>query len=170
MGIKNTYGNVLSAIKKYRYALLVLTIGLLLMMIPDFNHNSAEQNQVVAEEPVSEPSLETRLSQILSNVEGAGPVQVMLTVSAGEEVVYQTDNNSSYHADMNTVNASTVMITNADRTQTGLIRQKIPEVYQGAIIVCQGADDPRVRLEIVEAVSRITGIGTNQISVLKMKQ
>lgn len=170
MGIKGTYDKLLSAVKKYRYALLVLAIGLLLMIIPEFNINTAEQEQAVTNEPASEPTLEMRLSQILSQVDGAGPVQVVLTVSAGEEVVYQTDNNSSYHTDTNTVNTNTVVVTNADRSQTGLIRQKNPALYQGAIIVCQGADNPQVHLAIVEAVSRITGIGTNQISVLKMKQ
>lgn len=170
MGMKSTYEKVLSAIKQYRYALLVLAVGLFLMLLPDFKHSSMEQNQVVAEQADSEPTLEMRLSQMLSNVDGAGAVQVMLTVTSGEEVVYQTDNNSSYHTDTNTVNESTVIVTDADRNQTGLIRQRIPAVYRGAIVVCQGADNPRVHLAIVEAVSKITGIGSNQISVLKMKQ
>ena len=39
----------------------------------------------------------------------------------------------------------------------------------GAIIVCQGGDSPTVRLNIVEAVSNVTGIGSDRITVLKMK-
>jgi len=39
----------------------------------------------------------------------------------------------------------------------------------GAVIVCQGADDPQVRLSIVDAVSKVTGLGSDKISVLKMK-
>lgn len=35
-------------------------------------------------------------------------------------------------------------------------------------MVCQGADNAAVRLAIVEAVSKVTGLGANRISVLKM--
>lgn len=39
----------------------------------------------------------------------------------------------------------------------------------GAVILCQGADAAEVRLHIVEAVSAFTGLGSNRILVLKMK-
>jgi hypothetical protein len=39
----------------------------------------------------------------------------------------------------------------------------------GAVIVCQGADKPVVRLAIVEAVADATGLSTDTITVLKMK-
>jgi hypothetical protein len=39
----------------------------------------------------------------------------------------------------------------------------------GAIVVCQGADSPSVKLAITQAVAKITGLGTDEICVLKMK-
>jgi stage III sporulation protein AG len=36
-------------------------------------------------------------------------------------------------------------------------------------VVCQGADDPVVKLLIVDAVSKVTGLGADKISVMKMK-
>ncbi len=42
------------------------------------------------------------------------------------------------------------------------------EAFTGAVVVCRGADDPAVRLRIVEAVSAFTGLGTNRIVVQKM--
>lgn len=41
--------------------------------------------------------------------------------------------------------------------------------YQGAIVVCQGADDPGVKLALVQAVASVTGLGTDQITVVKMR-
>lgn len=41
---------------------------------------------------------------------------------------------------------------------------------QGAAVVCDGADDARVRLAIVEAVSAYTGLGSDRIKVLEMAQ
>lgn len=89
----------------------------------------------------------------------------MLTVSQGEKTVYQTDSDVTDQSS----NSSTVIITDESRTEAGLVRQILPEQYQGAIIVCHGADDPSVRLAIVEAVSDVTGLGADRISVLKMK-
>lgn len=169
MDIKNILAKILDLIKKYRYAVLVLIIGLVLMSIPSFN---TQTENVVSDsnvETVEEPALEDKLSQILSLVNGAGRVQVILTVAAGEEVVYQTDNDETNTADSSGRNIDTVTITDANRNQNGLIRQVNSAVYQGAIVVCEGADNPTVHLAIVDAVSKITGLGTNRISVLKMK-
>ncbi|MBE6968605.1 MAG: hypothetical protein E7442_00570 [Ruminococcaceae bacterium] len=39
----------------------------------------------------------------------------------------------------------------------------------GAVVVCDGAESAAVSLEIVRAVSAYTGLGSNKIIVLKMK-
>ncbi len=159
--LKNT-GAIGSLLKKYGYALVVLLIGLLLLMLPSRSgkENSGESITVPGENIMS---VEEALSDILSTVSGAGKVRVMLTVAVGEETLYQNDTSGS--ADR----SDTVIISDADRNELGLVRQVIPPVYQGAIIVCQGADSPLVRLSIVEAVSKATGLSTDKISVLKMK-
>ena len=141
-------------VKKYRLVLLVALVGVLLMCLPIGGQEAepipVEQDQVTMEE---------RLEQILSRIQGAGTVAVMLTEAAGEEVIYQTDGE----------NGDTVLVTDDQRSQQGLIRTREPPVYRGAVVVCPGADSPAVRLAIVEAVSNVTGLGSDKISVLKMK-
>ena len=63
----------------------------------------------------------------------------------------------------------TVLVTDESRTEQGLIRQVLPPQYRGAVIVCQGGDRASVRLNIVEAVSAVTGLTSDKITVLKMK-
>lgn len=38
--------------------------------------------------------------------------------------------------------------------------------HSGAVVVCAGAEDPRVRLTVTEAVAAYTGLGSDQILVL----
>ena len=38
----------------------------------------------------------------------------------------------------------------------------------GVVVICTGADDPRVRLDILRAVGSYTGFGSDKITVLKM--
>lgn len=144
--------NLMEWVRKYRYVLLVLAAGILLMLLPD--------RQETVQAPVPEPTAadtEARLEQILSRIEGAGEVAVMLTEACAEEVLYQTDGED------------TVLVTDSSRNEQGLVRTRHPPVYQGAIVVCTGAGSPAVRLAVVEAVSNITGLGSDKITVLKME-
>lgn len=156
-------------IKKYRYVFLILLIGLCLMAIPSKDTVSTQEKQPATEETVREPTVSEELAQILSQVDGAGDVKVLLTVEAGEETLYQTDEDTSVTSESNTTQISTVTVTSAQKDEHGLVRQTNPPTYKGAIIVCQGADDPQIQLAIVNAVSKVTGLGADRISVLKMK-
>ena len=109
------------------------------------------------------------LEEILAQISGVGKVRVLLTEAAGAETVYQTDEDRSTSSDSQSLRTETVIITDSDREAHGLVRSVTPPVYLGAIIVCQGGDNPTIRLSIVEAVSNVTGISSDRITVLKMK-
>ena len=166
MDIKAIQGKVKEFLYKYRYAALVLCVGIALMCWPE---KKTESVQIETEPTEQTVFVSEELADILCSIEGAGKVRVLLTVAAGEETVYQIDKTASTSDTNNTSQADTVTITDAQRNQTGLIRQINPPVYQGAIVVCQGGDRPTVQLAIVNAVSRVTGLSTDRISVLKMK-
>lgn len=171
MELKKIGGNIITFVKKYRYVAIILLVGLIFMCIPG---KSSTQNDAEAVETKETAASETQtldelLSQILSKIDGAGDVQVLLTLKRGEETVYQTDEHTSVSSDTNTTQVDTVIVSSADRDQEGLIRQVNPPTYMGVIVVCQGADSPAVRLAIVDAVSKVTGLGADRISVLKMK-
>lgn len=155
-------------IKKNKYVGLVLIAGLLLMLIPGKTSRDTQPEPVVVQKE-QELSDAQELAQILSMLDGAGEVNVFLTVAVGEEILYQTDDDTSVNGENRTTQVKTVTVTNSQKDETGLIRQTNPPVYRGAIIVCQGGDDPQVRLAIVNAVSNVTGLGADRISVLKMK-
>lgn len=154
--------------KKHKYVILILAIGLILLVLPPFV-NTKEQKEVILDSNTNILSVEDQLSQLLSYVQGAGKVQVMLSIASGEETLYQTNDDHTTNADHASTKSNTVTVTGSDRIETGLIRQINPPVYSGAIIVCQGADNPAVKYAVVEAVSKFTGLGTDKISVLKMK-
>jgi len=164
VGIKN---KALDAFKKYRYAILILVAGAILMLIPG---RSAEPSQTNAEpsQAIEQKSITQELTQILSQINGVGKVQVMLTVASGERTIYQYDEDSKA-GENGSVRKDTVIISDADRNESGLIQQVIPAKYQGAVIVCEGADHAAVCLAVVDAVSKVTGLGADRISVLKMK-
>lgn len=155
--------------RKYKYALLILAVGLLLMCLPDFGGGGTEEVPAETAAPAVESDLASELEQILSQIDGAGKVRVMLTESTGAQTYYQTDDDQSTSADSDSCRSDTVLITDADRAQNGLVRKTDPPTYRGAIVVCQGGDRPSVQLAVVEAVANVTGISADHITVLKMK-
>ena len=150
---------------KYKYPILVALVGLGLMLLP------SEQEPTESTEPplVVESSLEEKLEALLGRIEGAGQVSVLLTEKEGSQTLYQTDSQTDADDSGSRRTDDTVLIEDENRTESGLVRQTLGPVYRGAVILCQGADDPSVKLAVVEAVRCVTGLGADQISVQKMK-
>ncbi len=167
MELNNLKEKTVSLLSKYRYVLLVLTVGVLLMLIPGAGKKDTPAEAVPAVQP-GDNELHSELEEILSQIKGAGKVCVLLTEKSGTQTHYQQDAEIST-GENGTQRQETVIVTGSDRAQAGLVQRIDPPVYMGAIIVCQGADSAAVRLGIIEAVSRITGLGSDRISVLKMK-
>lgn len=154
------------AVKKYRYVLLVLLAGLILMWLPVKTPAEPAENIT---ETKSIPDLQSQLQEILSQIQGAGRVRVLLTEDSGEEILYQSDEQTNISEGGSDIRVETVLVTDTDRAQQGLVRRVEAPSYRGAVVVCQGADSPAVRLAVVEAVANATGLGTDRITVLKMK-
>lgn len=149
-------------LKKYSTTLLILFLGILLMLLPITEKKETKATVSMSTEVAKkEMALQEELSVLLSQVEGAGNVQVLLTQATGAKTIYQEKNNSS--------GSDTIILTDSSRNQSGLIRQIDPPTYLGAIILCQGAYDPSIKLAITQAISSATGLGYDKITVLKMK-
>ena len=156
-------------VAKYKYVCIVLLAGIVLMLIPS---KSAQEMDAQVHKTAQEPlqmSTEERLEEVLSHVKGAGKVEVMLSVEQGERTIYQTDSSYSQGQNSTDTKTQTILITDSSRNEAGLVYQKNPPIYLGAIVLIQGADDPVVKLAVVEAVSDVTGLGADKISILKMQ-
>lgn len=169
MDIGKIVGKIPKWLKQYRYPILILLVGVILLTVP--GKNSSKETTKSSDTEVSQTRQQdkaTMLAELLSCIDGVGETKVMLMVSAGEKTLYQTDENSTAGDGSSSLRTETVIITDSNRNEQALVTQIIPEIYQGAIIVCRGGDDPKVKLAVVDAVSKATGLGANQISVLKM--
>ena len=152
---------------KYKYVLLVLALGIFFMLLPEPKEEVAHSPLVTAA-PAPE-SVSDRLEEILNQIQGVGKVRVMLTESAGAQTVYQTDRDEERTDTSTSVRVETVIVSDQNRVQNGLVKSVTPPTYLGAIVVCQGGDQPSVRLAVSQAVSNVTGLGIDRITVLKMK-
>ena len=155
---------------RYRYALIVAAAGAALLLLPPLWGGAEEPAPAQAgAEQGPEAGLEERLERALSRIDGAGEVEVVLTVKSGPQQVLAQDVDTTVD-DRGTQSALTsVVVSHGGGEEEAVVVQQLSPQYQGALVVCSGGDDPQVRLRLVEAVAALTGLGADQISVCKGK-
>ncbi len=162
---------------RYKYLLLVVAVGLALILWPTAEGNSSNADS--GDYPAfSLDEMEKKLESALASVDGAGRVEVMLTLHSDMHVLVQEDVNSQSSRKMEegvmtdydtTSQRKTVVVSSGSNQQPIITRRIYPE-FEGAVVVCDGGDKAGIRLAISEAVSALTGLGSDKITILKMKK
>jgi len=156
-------------LKQYKFILILILMGLVLLMLSnerESDRTSAQDFCAGVEEDFSVAALEGKLGQILSQVEGAGEVSVMLTVQSSARRIYAADREQSERDELREMREELVITSDGGDEEAVLIGQNYP-VFQGALLVCPGGDDPGVRLQLIEALTALTGLNSNRITVCK---
>lgn len=154
---------IIAAVKKYQYVLLVLLVGILLLAWPTGGEGTSQTaGGAEGDEFVFDlPALEEELAQTLSQIDGVGKADVVLTLSDGGRKVLAQDEAIGETS----TETTTVIISNGSSQQSTVTVELIYPTFQGALIVCDGGNSSTVRLAVVQAVGALTGLKTGQISV-----
>ena len=124
------------------------------------------QPQTVTEDYAAQ--LETKLSALLSSVDGAGHTRVMITLRSGTETVFARDDR--FDTQEGHMQSEQTYVTLRDGSRdAGLPLKTVPPQILGVAIVCEGADTPQVRQAITQTVTAALGIGASHVSVVKMQ-
>jgi len=128
-----------------------------------------------------ELTLERRLSQILSMVEGAGNVEVMLTFSQLREVVLAEDvavnetsikeedsSGGSRESSSLSRDERTILVPSPGGGQEPIILREIVPRVEGVIIVSEGGDNVFVREALIRAATTVLGVDIHRVQVLQM--
>ena len=162
---------LISYVKKYKYVALVALVGVVLMLLP--SGGSKEQQDTAAPVNVSESyslaETERRMEQVLGRIRGVGQVQVMLTLKSGSSLQLAENRSDSLRDTENTHQRDVVTLSRGSGYEDVIVTEQTYPVYQGAVVVCQGAGDSGVHLAVVEAVSVLTGLGSDRITVVQWK-
>lgn len=155
-----------AALGRYKYVLLVLLAGAILLLWPAGEEGTPAVSETAAE-TFSTRELEGRLEEALSQVEGAGKVRVVLTLESGERRCL-AQNTSRESAQEESKYESTVVLAaqGSGREEAVALQSSAPR-YRGALVVCPGGGDPQVRLALTRAVGALTGLGADAIAVCK---
>ncbi len=170
---------------------ILLSIGLILFFLSntfsipkDKKNDTTTFTQTITptEQKTYEKVMENRLKEILSKVNGAGNVEVMLTISYGKEIVIADDiskdesisqekDNTGGTRDVKNYKEETkvIMHTPQNGITTPVVLKEIEPKIEGVIIVSEGGDDVIVQDNLRKAAQALFNIPVHKIEVFKMK-
>ncbi|MFR6394543.1 MAG: SpoIIIAH-like family protein [Oscillospiraceae bacterium] len=137
--------------KKYKFVLLVVLVGVILMVLPVSSESKETETSDLQtpREAFDLAETEQRMEAILSKIDGVGKLQLMLTLQSGTRLTLAEDTQS----DSGRTNRETLTLNRGSGSQEVVVTNRYYPVYQGAVVVCQGADSSAVRLAITETVA-----------------
>jgi stage III sporulation protein AG len=165
---KKRWEGILLKGKQLRWALLVIGVGILLLLLPSGQsaEETTEETPVSSQTTYDVSQLEEKLCQVLGEIKGVGQVRVVLTLRSGTRQVYATERSESTDSDGSGESQETVArVSKGSNQQEALEVMEVYPTFQGALVVCDGGQDPGVRLAVVESVAALTGLSTDKISV-----
>ena len=159
---------IIDTLKKYKFVALILLVGLVLMLLPSGEKEQRMENDS-GTESFSLAETERRLEALLKNVQGVGQVNVMLTLKSGSTLELAEDSSTSMRESETKRESDVVTVSRGSGTEEVVVTHERYPIYQGAVVVCEGGGNSAVRLSVIEAVSVLTGLGSDKITVVQWK-
>lgn len=168
--------------KNNKVAAMVVVFAILLVLVLNLGSFSAGSKQNKTPPPGSAEYVSSRLyieniqlslEKVLSNIHGAGRVNVMVTLESGPELkiassIDERTTTTKTGSDSATTNVNVVrnpIIITQNGGSNPLVLMEIMPVIKGVIVVAQGANNTKVKLQLLQAVQSLLKVDNNSIQI-----
>lgn len=147
--------------KNNRLILIILIIGVIIMLFPSFIKSEPKYDK-----PSAVIDEEERLCRILSEVNGAGKVSVMITYygTTEKDIAYEVKTASS-----DGIRASEDKKAVMSGSEPMVVKETYPDV-KGVIVTAQGAESAAVKRKLTEAVTAALDIPEYRVCICRSKE
>ncbi|MFZ7133833.1 MAG: stage III sporulation protein AG [Eubacteriales bacterium] len=172
----------------------ICLLGIVLVFASNFFRESTQtEDEKVDKESVQETStanayvdyqltLQSDLQSILSQIEGVGDVQVMITFKSVEEkqVAYNKTESSSVTSEsdnqggervteQSSEDQNAIMVNQNGENTPLIITENYPDI-KGVIVVAQGASDPNIKYKLMKCVENSLDLPAFKVTVYPKKK
>lgn len=158
---------------KLKICAVALVICMFAVLLTSFGTNPKEKkNTTDSDTDNKSQQLEDQLVQLIAEIKGAGRVKVMITYDTSDENVYAKDTDEEFeNMQSNTggqrIKSEYIIVKGSDGEEGLRIKNILPTV-RGVAVVCDGANDPNIKGQIIATVSALFDINSTRISVAEM--
>ncbi|MGN0526761.1 MAG: hypothetical protein ACI4IF_04935 [Acutalibacteraceae bacterium] len=161
-------------LKKKQIVLIAISfIIVVLIVFSDFLATSNEEQADISN--TSEFSVqyidktEKELEKLLSNINGAGKVSVMITLENCYENVYAVGYSQSQKENNSQVDEEYIIVKKGSNNEECLLVKVYEPTVKGVAVIAEGAGSVEVKNAITQTVCALFNISSVKVSVEKMK-
>ncbi|WP_066637587.1 stage III sporulation protein AG [Desulfolucanica intricata] len=186
--------------KKISMLLGIAAFGVLLMLVGSFGSDSkseqeSQANQLIKEQTSdsgltessgmtkTETELADKVRQLLSQIQGAGEVEVSVHLATSSQSQYAvntvTGQKTTEEKDQGggtriltetTENGQLVLIRGDNGSEVPVVAKESAPEIAGVLVVAQGAGDPQIKARLFEATRVALGVEAHKIMVMPKKE
>lgn len=181
-----SFKETISKLKGIKNIEIILAVGIGIIILAIYFFPSADKNDDKKAESgitinTSELSDEQKLKNVLSEIKGAGKIEVMITYESSPELVpafstdtqettnIQSGQNSTTQSKTVSQNQNPITVSDQGENRALILVEKKPEI-RGVIVVAEGASDLRVKLNLYNAVQTVLQVQANKVDVFEMNK
>lgn len=185
---KETIFTKLAENEMYRKIVIIVgLIGIALIFLSGlFKNDQPEAKTVSSPNVISADQyaaqLESKLTDIVSRIQGTGSAKVLVTLERSTQYVYATEEKKSNQTTQDKSDGTTTkneandntettytLVKGADGAQKALAVTEVQPIIKGVVVVCDGGDDPAVQQNVISAVTTALDITSVRVCVIKAK-
>ena len=153
-----------SIFKKEYFLIIILTVVVIAIFLSGQGLNFTFFDKAESSDKSYVSNLQNSLKNILSDVDGAGKINVLITVDGSEEEVVLKNVETVVENGVKTAVESIVLVAG----KPYVVKVNNPKVL-GVVVVCEGADALEVKLKIIEIVTTTLKVDADSVRIIKMK-
>lgn len=163
------------------YAVIILVVAILIIwFLPTTSENKGKVSGTINKTSATleyAQSLESRLNTVLSTIDGAGQVSCMITLDGEIELVLAYADDQKNSTTENTTSGGTTnktetsnssrepILVNVNGSSEPLVLKEILPDVRGVVVAATGADNVRVKLDILKAVQALLNVDSSQVEI-----
>ena len=158
------FSDLKSKLKKIKIEYLIVAcaiVAVIAMFLSTFSPTS-ENGDINVDDYVT--MLETKLSNRLSEINGAGKVCVLISVKKGMTTQIATEKKTINDSNGTKVEEAPVLVSGKPIVLTEIY----PEI-SGVIIIAKGAEDLKVKMALLSAAQTFLNVTSDRIEILTMR-
>ncbi len=159
-----------------RLLVLVGVVGVALIALSEFlPTKEPAPDKIQPDTPVTvtagqvEESMERRITDLLSAVEGVGRCRVLVTLESDARSVYAADTTATMNGDHST-SGENILTVDTDTGPVGLLLTRIQPTVKGVVVVCDGGSDPAVSRQVAQIITTAFHISDRRVCVVQQKE
>lgn len=183
---KGVAGKITAALKKNKKLEITVYCAIIVLILVIYastffaeNKNASTLSENTGEAEIYE-KLENRLEAVLTNIKGAGKVQVMITYETGPELIpamnvdtninrTETSGDGKESSTENRTETSKPATVNESGGTAPIVLMEKQPVVRGVIVVAEGAANISVRLDLERAVQTVLDVPIQNIEIFELE-